>query len=324
MPRSSLQPEALTLTAGISLGRDTPVTGRPRTARPSVMSDLAELAKTRITAMVVLTAYLGYVMGQDAAYPGVSPHARPGHLFLTLLGTALSCIGAGILNQIYERRTDALMRRTADRPLPAGRISPALALPLGLGSAIVGVALLAALAGTLAAGLSAFTIVTYTLLYTPLKRLSHTATIVGAVPGAMPPLIGYAAAAHALSFEAWVVFAIMFIWQLPHFLAIAWLYRDDYARAAFPLLPVIDPTGDSTFRQILASCLALLPLGILPAMLGVCGTLYLWGALIAGIAFLGMAVNLITRRSRAAARSLFFASLLYLPVVLALLAFDRT
>ncbi|MCX5661115.1 MAG: heme o synthase [Planctomycetota bacterium] len=295
------------------------------------LSDLNQLTKPRITLMVVITAYIGYELGLQAlakggpqalAWAGRQPTSAT--MWLMLLGTALSCMGAGVFNQILERDTDALMNRTKKRPLPAGRVAIGPVFAMGLAMSVAGIAILAVYANALTAGLSAFTILSYALIYTPLKRVSSVCTIVGAVPGAMPPVMGYAAATGTFSAIALVLFAILFIWQLPHFLAIAWLYKDDYARAGLPMLPVIDPDGSATCRQILASCLALLPLGLLPTLMGVCGLVYLAGALVAGLVFLGFGVALVRGRTRAHARALFFASLIYLPLVYGLMLLDRT
>ncbi len=288
------------------------------------LSDLYQLTKLRITVMVAMTASVGFALGVRAApLRGLEASAWSWwQLLATVVGTAMSCMGASALNQVCEADADAKMHRTKDRPLPAERISAASATVLGLALGVGGVATLAVLTNPFAAGLSAFTLLSYILIYTPLKRVSSVSTIVGAVPGALPPVIGYAAATGAIGVEAVIVFAIMFLWQLPHFLAIAWLYRDDFARAAFPMLPVLDPTGGSTFRQILLGCMALVPLGLLPAVVGFAGKGYFFGALLAGVAFLGFGVALVIGRTRGHARALFIASLVYLPLVLALMVVD--
>jgi protoheme IX farnesyltransferase len=181
------------------------------------------------------------------------------------------------------------------------------------------VLILAVWVNGLTAVISAFTIFSYAMIYTPLKRVSSISTIVGAVPGALPPVMGYTAVANNVGIEAVLLFGILFLWQLPHFLAIAWLYKEDYARAGMPMLPVIDPDGSSTFRQMLITCMALVPLGMLPTILGVSGRIYFIGALIAGLGFLGFGIALVRGRTRAHARAMFFASLVYLPVVLGLM-----
>jgi len=298
-------------------------TGSARTASSARLrfADFSVMTKPRITFMVVVTAWIGYEMALGT--PTVSASFSWGVLAATLVGTALSCMGASVLNQVLERDTDALMERTKDRPLPAGRISMPAALALGLTLSLVGVAALAVFVNLLTAALSAFTIINYALVYTPLKRISSVCTIVGAVPGALPPVMGYAAAANSVGVEAWAMFAILFLWQLPHFLAIAWLYKEDYARAGLPMLPVVDPDGRATARQILLGCLALLPVGLWPTTLGMSGRVYFAGALIAGLVFLAFGVALIIGQTRKHARALFFASLIYLPLVYALMVIDR-
>lgn len=300
----------------------------PPRAERSLAADLAQLMKLRITAMVALTAYVGFEIGRAspagagdaAAWAGAAGWPA---LAATLVGTSLACMGASALNQLLERDLDALMRRTRNRPLPAGRLSARTAAALGVGLSLAGVALLALAVNPLTALLAAFTVMTYVLLYTPMKRVSSACTIVGAVPGAMPPVMGFAAATGTLGPEAWAMFAIMFLWQLPHFLAIAWLYRDDYARAGMPMLPVVDGDGGATRRQILVGCLTLLPVGLTPTVLGMSGPVYFWGALACGGAFLALGAALVVVRTRALARALFFASLIYLPAVFALMLFDR-
>ncbi len=290
-----------------------------RSRGAAMLRDYVALTKPRITLMVAMTAYLGYALALRE-----TRLAPPGwlHLIATLLGTALSCMGAAVLNQVYEKRTDALMQRTRRRPIPAGRVSAGHGAVLGLVVSVLGVALLWAGANAVAAAASLLTIASYLLLYTPMKRWTSLSTIVGAAPGALPPIIGAAAATGSVTPGAACMFAIMFLWQLPHFLAIAWLYREDYARAGFPMLPVLDPDGSSTFRQIALGCMTLLPLGLLPTMIGVTGAVYFVGALLAGLAFLALGLWLVIGRTAWHARLLFFASLVYLPVVLALMNLD--
>lgn len=289
--------------------------------RSSRLGDLAMMAKPRLTAMVVVTAYIGYAIGMKSL--GGAPVATI-TLLATLLGVAFSCIGAGVLNQVYERDTDALMTRTQGRPLPGGRMGVGAATAIGLGTCVLGVGVLAVWANPLAAVLSLLTILSYVLVYTPMKRVSSLSTIVGAVPGALPPVMGFAAATGHIGTEAVLMFAILFLWQLPHFLAIAWLYREQYARAGMALLPVIDPSGGSTFRQALLGCLALVPLGLLPTMMGICGLTYFFGSLTAGVVFLGSAVALVIGRTRSHARVMFYMSLAYLPLVYLLMLLDYT
>jgi protoheme IX farnesyltransferase len=289
---------------------------RPAWAR--AVADLCLMLKPRITLLVAIITAIGFLMASRT----IDGPGRAAALLWTVLGAALSCMAAGVFNQAIERRSDALMRRTADRPVAAGRVSPGAAHALGWGLALAGVGLVWAGGNALAAGVDAFTIASYACLYTPLKRVTSFSLLVGAVPGALPPVIGYAAAAGRLDAPIAVMFAIMFLWQVPHFLAIAWLHREDYARGGFPMLSVVDPTGVSVFRHMLLSCVALLPLGLLPASMGMAGPWYFAGALGAGLLFLVCAIELSLRRSRASARATFLASLVYLPVVFALVVID--
>jgi len=285
-------------------------------APPGRLADFVQMSKPRITLMVVITCAIGFAFGAAAGWSAWA-------LAATLAGTGFSCMSASVLNQVWERDVDGLMQRTRRRPLAAGRVSPREASAFAILLALAGQGLLWPFAGALAAGLAAFTILSYVFLYTPMKRCSSTATVIGAVPGAMPPLIGYAAASGTLGKAGWLLFAILFLWQLPHFLAIAWIYRDEYARAGMPMLPVLDPSGQSTFRQILLGCMVLLPLSLLPTMLDVAGMVYFFGAMLAGIGFLAFGVALVLEPNRGRARAMFFASLVYLPLVLTLMLVDR-
>jgi protoheme IX farnesyltransferase len=290
----------------------------PFVKTPSAWSDYKTLTKPRITRMVVITAAIGFVFGVSAtsAFPWLT-------CVIAMVGTALSCMAASVFNQILERDTDALMDRTKNRPIAAGRIATKPALIFGILLTAAGVGLLAAFGLYLAAALCAFTIASYAVIYTPLKKHTSLALLIGAVPGALPPMIGYAAAAETLGPAAWLLFAIMFVWQVPHFLAIAWLYRDDYAKAKLAMLPVIDPTGLRTFRQTLIGCLLLLPLGILPSAMDVAGKSYFAASLLCGLGFLAFGVLLVLKPTRENARRLFLASLVYLPVVLTVMLIDR-
>lgn len=291
-------------------------------------ADLNQLTKPRITLMVAITASIGFIMAWRAGHDGMTIAAVFSAAWPTLLavivGTSLSCMGSSALNQVLERDTDALMPRTMNRPLPAGVLTPAAATAIGAALALTGVAILAIFTNGLAAAINAFTIASYVLIYTPMKRRSNFATIVGAVPGALPPVIGATAATGIVGIEAVLLFAILFLWQLPHFLAIAWLYRDDYARANIPVLPVIEPDGRSTFRQITIGCMALLPLGLMPTMFGVSGLTYFFGAMLCGAAFMASGLLVALRPTRANARTVFFVSLIYLPTVFALMLIDQT
>lgn len=283
---------------------------------PSVFSSYVTLAKPRITMMVVVTVWVGFMLGAKAGWDWLT-------LLAALAGAALSCMGASALNQVYERDTDALMHRTQDRPMPTGRVSVKAGLIYGLTLATLGVLMLGFLTTWLAAAVSLATILSYALIYTPMKRTTHLATVVGAVPGALPPVLGYAAASGAIGVEAMLLFAIMFVWQLPHTLAIYWLYKEDFARAGFPVLPVIDPSGSYTFRQVLIGSLLLLPLGLTPTLFGVSGLVYFVTAFACGLLMLSYSLWLAAEPTRSRARGLFFASLVYLPVVLIVMLVDR-
>jgi protoheme IX farnesyltransferase len=275
-------------------------------------ADWLELVKPRITAMVVFTALVGYVTASSGAAWNLL-------LAAALAGTGLVAAGASVLNQVMERDTDALMLRTRTRPLPAGRIGPGEARAFGVLLTLSGLATLLWLSGPLAAAVAGATWASYLFAYTPLKRRTPLATLVGAVPGALPPVIGWAAARGRLDAGAFILFAILFLWQVPHFLAIAWLYRDDYARAGFPMLPVLDREGTFTSRQAVVHCLALLLVSLAPAVAGLAGQAYLAGAFLLGVALTLFALRLARARDLASARGLFLASVLYLPALSSLL-----
>jgi protoheme IX farnesyltransferase len=279
-------------------------------------ADYVELSKPRITLMVTLTALVGYVLGARGPLSGP-------HLAATLFGIALVAAGASALNMLLERRTDALMLRTRARPLPSGRLRPTEALASGLALTSTGLCALAWLAGPLAALVALVTWASYLFLYTPLKPRTSFSTVVGAFPGALPPVIGWAAARGTLEPGAFVLFAILFLWQIPHFLAIAWIYRDDYARGGLPMLPVLDPDGRITGRQAVANSLALLVVSLTPTAAGLAGPVYLAGAIVLGLGFSAVAVWAAAARTLRVARFLFLASLVYLPAVCALLLLDR-
>lgn len=279
-------------------------------------SDYVALAKPRLNLLVVITTAVGF-------YLGTRNEINLLMFFHTVVGTALVAGGSAAMNQIYERRVDALMNRTKRRPLPDGRLSVMEAGVFALVLSVVGLLQLAIGANFLAAMVALTTLVTYVAVYTPLKLKTSFATVVGAVPGALPPMIGWAAATGVLSREAWVLFAIVFLWQMPHFLAIAWLYRDEYARAGFPLLPVVEPDGRSTARQVTAYAAALLPVSLAPTALGLATDTFFIGALVLGSVFLGLAVAFARAQTRDRARWLFLGSILYLPLVWGLLVATR-
>jgi protoheme IX farnesyltransferase len=274
------------------------------------------LAKPRLNVLVVATTLAGYYMaGPDRAHWLVLVH--------TLVGTTLVASGASAFNQLMEIEADGLMRRTRMRPLPAGRLTPRQARIFGLVLSLSGLAELALGANLLASVVAAVTLLTYTVFYTPLKRRTSLATMVGGIPGALPPMIGWAAVRNSLSIEAWILFGIVFLWQMPHFLAIAWMYRDDYKRAGFPLLPVVDPDGASTGRQALIYAAALLPLSLAPTVVAMTGNLYLAGAAIMSALFLALAARFAWDRTTISARRLFFGSITYLPLLWILMVLNR-
>jgi heme o synthase len=244
-------------------------------------------------------------------------------LFHTLLGTALVAGGTNALNQVAERDLDALMRRTQRRPLPAGRLAPAQATVFAWTIALAGLAELALFVNRPTAFLAAATLVSYVFLYTPLKRRTSLATLVGAVPGALPIVGGWAAAAAPLDIRAGTLFGLMFLWQIPHFLALAWIYREDYERAGMKMLSVGDMDGAATFRQAMVNAAALLPVGLVPFVLGMAGAVYFAGALVLSAGLFALAVSAAREPSQTAARRLFLATLVYLPAILSLMAANR-
>jgi protoheme IX farnesyltransferase len=280
------------------------------------VADFCELAKPRVVLMVLITAFVGFYVG-SADVPDYS------QLLKMLLGTALAAGGTLALNQFIERRSDALMTRTRHRPIPDGRVTPVEAFWFGLAVTIAGLVYLAIAVNVISAGITALITVTYLLFYTPMKRKSPLCLIVGAIPGALPPVIGCVAARGILDVDAWVLFAILFLWQVPHTLAIAWLYRDDYAKAGIQFLPVIEPGSSSTNRQIVSHCAALLAVSLLPTLLGLAGAIYFVVAFVLGVGFLVSGLRLAMESTLIGARRLLYASLIYLPVLLLMMALDR-
>lgn len=293
----------------------TAVQSRPRTT--SALSDLADLVKARLSLLTVVTAMAGFALGVKDSWSWLL-------LAATVTGTALSAAGAAALNQWWEREFDARMKRTRERPLPAGRMAASDALLTGVGLSLSGVLCLALFANVLAAALAAATIASYIFVYTPLKRVTTLNTIVGAVPGALPPLIGWTAARGSVNAEGVTLFAILFLWQMPHFLAIAWLYRSDYAQAGFRMLSENDESGAVTGRQAFIYALALLAVSLLPSVFFAYSALYFYGALLLGAGFASVAANFaVSGGSVPAARWLFLASIAYLPFLLALMVLAR-
>jgi protoheme IX farnesyltransferase len=282
-----------------------PIVGRPWGS----VSDYIALTKPRLNLLVVLTSAAGYYLGAPGGGPRLAAMAQ------AVAGTALVAGGAAVLNQVYERDTDAMMRRTRMRPLPDGRIAPADARVFGLALSAAGLATLAIATNGLAALLAVITLITYLVMYTPMKRRSSAATLVGAVPGALPPLIGWTAAHGSISAGGWTLFAIVFLWQIPHFMAIAWLCRDDYGKAGFPMLPVVEPDGVRTGRQALLYSVALVPVSLVPTVVGVSGVIYFWLAFALSGALVVLAARFASARNERSARALFFGSIIYLPLI---------
>lgn len=280
------------------------------------MRHFLDLTKPRITVLILICTAVGYFFGSAGSF----------HLALfvhALIGTALMASGTAALNQWYEADSDAKMRRTCKRPLASGRMKPVHGLIFGVLLSVAGFADLLMGTNALAAALGFFTLVTYIFLYTPLKRRSAECTSVGALPGAMPPVIGYAAASGVLDAGALALFLILFVWQFPHFYAIAWMYREDYARGGIRMLPVVEPDGYSTARRVAASSLLLIPVSLVPRLLGMTGSIYSAAAVVAGLVLLHYGVRFGRERSLLAARHLLLASVVYLPALLGIMLFDR-
>ena len=272
------------------------------------LGDFVALTKPRLNALVVATTAAGYYLGAPGG-PDVGP------MLVAVAGTTLVAAGSAVLNQVYERDTDGLMRRTRLRPLPDRRLGIPEATVYGAVLSAVGLGLLAFGSNALAASIAAATLLIYIAVYTPMKRRSAMATLVGAVPGALPPLIGWAAALGSVSAGGWSLFAIVFLWQIPHFMAIAWLYREDYGQAGFPMLPVIEPDGARTGRQAVAYSAALIPTTLVPTLARVSGHAYYAIAMVLGLALLWLAIRFHRERTERAARLLFFGSIIYLPLL---------
>jgi protoheme IX farnesyltransferase len=278
--------------------------------------DLLELTKPRIVGLVLVTAAAGFYLGAPG---GISPW-----LFLhMLIGTTLVAAGTNALNQVAERDVDALMRRTADRPLPAGRLSYPAAAGFAWLAGTLGVFYLAVFTNAVTSAIAAATLLSYVFVYTPLKRRTTLATLVGAVPGALPVVGGWTAAGGSLSLEVWVLFWILFLWQLPHFLALAWLYREDYTRAGLHMLSVGDADGRNTFLQAAMYAAALLPVSLIPTVLGISGPWYFAGAALLSSWFLWVGISAARERTNAVARRLFLTSVWYLPVLFGLMVANK-
>jgi protoheme IX farnesyltransferase len=297
------------------------VVGRPVAVVPLSLRERAaayvELTKPRITFLIVLTAAAGFCLAAPVGAFNLTVFIHG------MIGIALLSSGIATLNQYMERHLDARMRRTAMRPLPTGKLSPAQALLFGTGLTLLAEAYLALLVNPLTAGLGLTIICGYLFLYTPLKTRTTLSTAIGAFPGAMPPLMGWVAATGEVTIGAWALFAILFIWQFPHFFAIAWMYREDYARAGICMLPVVEPDGRLTGQQIVVNSLMLIPVSLMPTALGISGSIYLVGAIILGLLFLYSSIACARAKSRQHARRLLLASVIYLPLLFVLMVLNR-
>ena len=311
----SLRPSRLCGLTGPASSAWSPLT-QTIPAEKSWLAVYADLFKARLTSLVLLTTLVGFYLGFRGPVDFVL-------MFHLLLGTALLASGAAALNQLLEREYDAKMRRTQDRPLPSGRLQPSTVLMVGCASALVGLLYLAQAVNLTTSLVGGTSLVCYLFVYTPLKRMTWLNTLVGAVPGALPPLMGWTAARGELSGEGLALFAIQAFWQLPHFMAIAWIYREEYARAGFKMLPVVDPDGRRTGHQAVSYTLALLVVSLCPYLFNLTGPIYLGGALVLGLAFVWFAFQFARDRTVARARQLFYASLLYLPLLLVVMVLDK-
>ena len=287
-----------------------------RTTEKGWTAVFADLTKARLTALVLLTTLVGFYLG----WRGPMDYLL---MFNALAATALVASGAAALNQLLEREYDAKMRRTQNRPLPSGRLQPATVMLFGGITSLAGLVYLALAVNLLTSVLGAVTLISYVFIYTPLKRVTWVNTLVGAIPGALPPLMGWTAARNELSGEGWALFAILAFWQLPHFFAIAWMYRDEYARAGFVMLPNVDADGSRTATQSVSNTLALLLASLFPFVWHISGQFYLVSAIVLGAGFLFCAIRFARQMTHARARQLFLASIIYLPLLLAALVLDK-
>jgi len=288
----------------------------PASVGSRTLADYLALTKPRLNALVVASSAAGYYLGARMPIDAVD-------MAQAVAGTALVAAGAAALNQCAERDIDAMMRRTRTRPLPGGRLSPSEALTFGLALFATGLAVLALTVTTLAATLAFVTLVVYLGVYTPMKRRTPLATLVGAVPGALPPLIGWSASHGNIDGGGAALFAVVFLWQIPHFMAIAWLFRDDYGKAGLPVLPVLEPDGRRTGRTAMVYAAALIPISLLPWLIGMTGLSYAAVAAALGLGLLLLAIRFAMMRSNAAARALFLGSIIYLPVLWIVMIADR-
>src|SRR3954468_15824058 len=293
-----------------------PVITAAASTEKSWFAVFSDLIKARLTFLVLLTTLVGF-------YIGTRENTDYLLMIHALMGTALVACGASALNQLWEREHDAKMRRTESRPLPSGRLQPETVLIFGGACSMAGLIYLAFNVNLLTSLLGALTLTTYVFVYTPLKRITWLNTAIGAIPGALPPLMGWTAARNDLSVEGWALFAILFFWQIPHFLAIAWLYREEYAKAGFVMLPAVDPAGERTGRQAVSHTMALLLVSLLPVALRLSGPIYFFGALVCGLLFLWFAFQFSRTLSTRSARQMLLLSIIYLPLLLGLMVIDK-
>ena len=303
------------------MGSTVQQTQKNQVERVTAWSVFSDLVKLRLTTLVLITTLVGFYAGLNSGSGGLAQNLIK--LGLTLLGTGLLAAGAAILNQYLERDHDARMERTARRPLPSGAISAEAALLLGGACSVVGLLALAAWVNLLVAVLGAVTLVTYLFIYTPLKRKSEWNTIIGAIPGALPPLMGWAAARGEVDPLGWTMFGILFFWQVPHFMAIAWMYRDEYDKAGFVMMPSVADGEARTGRQAISHTLFLVIASLMPFTMKLAGAVYVSGAVLLGGLFLWAAVRFSRQLTRQSARVLFFASIIYLPLLLGLMVVDK-
>jgi len=285
-------------------------------AQPTKLGAYIALTKPEVSLLVLMTTGAGFYMGARGPMPWL-------HMLHVIFGTMMIAAGTAALNHYIERESDRFMRRTASRPLPAGQLSPAEALRFGLGLALAGAVDLYYSAGSIACLLGVFTSLSYLLAYTPLKKRTVWATFIGAIPGAIPPMIGWTAATGELGTGAWLLFAIVFLWQFPHFHAISWMYREDYARAGILMLPVVDKDGTRTFRQIVLYAASLVAVSLLPAIMGFAGMLYFFGALVTCTGLVQVCLWAASAKTNTRAKWLMHATVLHIPILLGLMMYDK-
>ena len=285
-------------------------------AQPTKLGAYIALTKPEVSLLVLMTTGAGFYMGAHGPMPWL-------HMLHVIFSTMMIAAGTAALNHYIERESDRFMRRTASRPLPTGQLTPAEALRFGLGLALAGAVDLYYSAGSIACLLGVFTSLSYLLAYTPLKKRTVWATFIGAIPGAIPPMIGWTAATGELGTGAWLLFAILFLWQFPHFHAISWMYREDYARAGILMLPVVDKDGTRTFRQIVLYAASLVAVSLLPAIMGFAGMLYFFGALVTCTGLVQVCLWAASAKTNTRAKWLMHATVLHIPILLGLMMYDK-